>query len=142
MTTIMEISGATDNINYTRPNDAGMDLKALEATTITAHARTLVHTGVYAAIPANHVGLICPRSGLALKQGITVLNAPGIIDPNYRGEIGVILHNTTDTSIRIDKGDRIAQLVITPCAYAIIRPVPYLDAGTERGTQGFGSSGK
>ena len=142
MGTIMLISGATDNISYTRPNDAGMDLKALEAVTITAHARTLVHTGVYAAIPANHVGLVCPRSGLALKQGITVLNAPGIIDPDYRGEIGVILHNTTDTAIRINKGDRIAQLVVTPCAHVQPHPVIILPDNAERGANGFGSSGK
>ena len=91
-----------------------------------ANGRTLVHTGVYAAIPHNHVGLVCPRSGLALNQGLTVLNAPGIIDSNYRGELCVILHNTSERAVTITAGQRIAQLVITPVAHVKIIPESHL----------------
>ncbi len=109
---------------------------------IPANGRTLVHTGVYAAIPHNHVGLVCPRSGLALNQGLTVLNAPGIIDSNYRGELCVILHNTSERAVTITAGQRIAQLVITPVAHVKIIPESQLPENTERGENGFGSTGE
>ncbi|MZL96933.1 dUTP diphosphatase, partial [Bifidobacterium pseudocatenulatum] len=116
----MQITGNTDNIAYQHPHDAGADLKSCEDTIIPANGRTLVHTGVYAAIPHNHAGLVCPRSGLALNQGLTVLNAPGIIDSNCRGELCVILHNTSERAVKITAGQRIAQLVITPVAHVKI----------------------
>lgn len=142
MSEIMQITGNTGNIAYQHPHDAGADLKSCEDTTIPANGSTLVHTGVYAAIPRNHVGLICPRSGLALKQGLTVLNAPGIIDSNYRGELCVILHNTSEKAVEITAGQRIAQLVITPVAHAEMIPVSQLPEDTERGENGFGSTGE
>lgn len=89
----MKISGKTNNISYAHANDGGADLRSNEDTIICAGSQTLVHTGVHMAIPAGYVGLICPRSGLALKHNITVMNAPGVIDANYRGEVGVILRN-------------------------------------------------
>lgn len=138
----MQITGNTGNIAYQHPHDAGADLKSCEDTTIPANGSTLVHTGVYAAIPCNHVGLVCPRSGLALKQGLTVLNAPGIIDSNYRGELCVILHNTSERAVEITAGQRIAQLVITPVAHVEMIPVSQLPEDMERGGNGFGSTGK
>lgn len=142
MNTTMHITGNTGNIAYQHPHDAGADLKSCEATTIPANGRTLVHTGVYAAIPDNHVGLVCPRSGLALKQGLTVLNAPGIIDSNYRGELCVILCNTGERAVAIKAGQRIAQLVVAPVAHVRLQPVASLNADTERGGNGFGSTGE
>lgn len=138
----MHITGNTGNIAYQHPHDAGADLKSCEDTTIPANGSTLVHTGVYAAIPRNHVGLVCPRSGLALKQGLTVLNAPGIIDSNYRGELCVILHNTSEKAVEITAGQRIAQLVITPVAHVEMIPESQLPEDTERGENGFGSTGE
>lgn len=142
MTEIMQIAGNTGNIAYQHPRDAGADLKSCEDTIIPANGHTLVHTGVYAAIPYNHVGLVCPRSGLALKQGLTVLNAPGIIDSNYRGELCVILHNASEKAVEIAAGQRIAQLVITPVAHVEIIPESQLREDTERGENGFGSTGE
>lgn len=118
------------------------NLKSCEDTIIPANGRTLVHTGVYAAIPDGHAGLVCPRSGLALKQGLTVLNALGIIDSNYRSELCVIMHNTSERAVEITAGQRIAQLVITPVAHARIIPVSQLPEDAERGENGFGSTGK
>ena len=138
----MQITGNTGNIAYQHPHDAGADLKSCEDTIIPANGSTLVHTGVYAAIPCDHVGLVCPRSGLALKQGLTVLNAPGIIDSNYRGELCVILHNTSEKAVEITAGQRIAQLVITPVAHAEMIPVSQLPEDMERGGNGFGSTGE
>lgn len=140
--TVMHITGNTGNIAYQHPHDAGADLKSCEDTIIPANGRTLVHTGVYAAIPDGHAGLVCPRSGLALKQGLTVLNAPGIIDGNYRGELCVILCNTGERAVAIKAGQRIAQLVVTPVAHVKITPVIQLPEGTERGENGFGSTGE
>lgn len=136
----LKISGNTDNISYAHSGDAGADLRANEDTIICAGSQTLVHTGVHAAIPSGYVGLVCPRSGLALKHNLTVMNAPGIIDPNYRGELCVILRNMGEQAFEIHKGDRIAQLVITPYLRATFEPVDALD-DTERGEKGFGSSG-
>lgn len=138
----MQITGNTGNIAYQHPHDAGADLKSCEDTIIPANGRTLVHTGVYAAIPYGHVGLVCPRSGPALNQGLTVLNAPGIIDSNYRGELCVILHNTSERAVEIKAGRRIAQLVVTPVAHVKIIPVSQLPEDMERGENGFGSTGE
>ena len=108
----MQISGKTNNIGYAHANDGGADLRSNEDTIIPANGRTLVHTGVYAAIPCNHVGLVCPRSGLALNQGLTVLNAPGIIDSNYRGELCVILRNTSERAVKITTRHRATMPII------------------------------
>lgn len=138
----VKISGNVNNITYAHEGDAGADLRSDEDTIICAGSQTLVHTGVYMAIPVGYVGLICPRSGLALKNNITVMNAPGVIDPNYRGEICVILRNMGEQAFEIHKGDRIAQIVFAMCApHMPLEPVETLENNTERGMKGFGSSG-
>ena len=121
--------------------DAGLDLYALETDTISPGDRELISTGVHVAIPAGYVGMICPRSGLAHSYGLTVLNAPGIIDAGYTGEIKVNLHNTDSRPQHVDAGDRIAQLVITPIPDARLEQVDTLEA-TERGENGHGSTGQ
>lgn len=136
----MHISGKTNNISYAHANDGGADLRSNEDTIICAGSQTLVHTGVRLAIPAGYVGLVCPRSGLALKHDITVMNAPGVIDANYRGEVGVILRNMGEHAFEVHEGDRIAQIVFLPYAHMQFEPVNELDS-TERGEKGFGSSG-
>ena len=121
--------------------DAGLDLYSSRGCPINPGERRLVSTGVHVSIPPGYVGMICPRSGLAHKHGLTVLNAPGIIDAGYTGEIKVNLHNTGDALQHVDAGDRIAQLVITPIADAHLVQVDSLEA-TERGDNGHGSTGQ
>ena len=127
---------------YAHPGDAGADLTAAESVTLKAGGgRALIGTGLQVAIPAGFAGFVLPRSGLALKHGITCLNAPGLIDSGYRGELKVLLVNTdptTDYTVAI--GDRIAQLVIQEVAQATFTPVDALDDHA-RGTGGFGSTG-
>lgn len=123
-----------------RRDDAGYDLKAAMDLDILAGERLLVPTAVRTAIPLGCVGLICPRSGLALKYGLSVLNAPGVIDSGYRGEIGVILINHGKETFTISRGDRIAQLVVIPTISTPFTKTASLD-DTERGEEGFGSSG-
>lgn len=121
--------------------DAGFDLASAEAVEIPAGGRALVGTGLRVALPAGSVGLVCPRSGLAAKHGVTVLNGPGIVDAGYRGEIKVALHNTDlDRPFPIAPGDRIAQLVVMPFLAPVLEPVEDLD-DTDRAHRGFGSSG-
>lgn len=134
--------------NYPRPdyateNSAGMDLRAniTESIGLAPMQRVLVPTGLYMALPKGCEAMIRPRSGLALKHGITVLNTPGTIDADYRGEIGVILINLSDTPYLIQPGDRIAQMVINKYEKVDIEIVEELDE-TERGEGGFGSTGK
>ena len=103
--------------------------------------RALIPTGTYIALPSGYVGMVCPRSGLAIKEGITVLNAPGIIDSDYRGEISVILHNASKKAVNIKHGERIAQLVVTTVPNVMLTNVEELGE-TERGASGFGSTGK
>jgi dUTP pyrophosphatase len=103
--------------------------------------RAVIPTGVAVVIPEGHVGLCCPRSGLARHQGLTVLNAPGVIDEDYVGELGVIVINTDSATHVIKHGDRIAQLVITPVVYTKVEIVNDLPV-TERGARGFGSTGR
>ena len=121
--------------------DAGLDLYSLESATIPPGGRELVGTGVHVSIPPGYVGMICPRSGLAHRAGLTVLNAPGIIDAGYTGEIKVNLHNTDCMAQRVDAGDRIAQLVIAPIPDAHLVQVDTLES-TERGSNGHGSTGR
>lgn len=125
---------------YAKDGDAGADLKASEGGYVPARGSALIKTGISLAIPKGYVGLVHPRSGLALKQGLTVLNAPGTIDSGYRGEVGVILHNTSDVDVYVHEGDRIAQLVIQKFERAEFEIVDVLNE-TERGNGGFGSSG-
>jgi dUTP pyrophosphatase len=126
--------------SYARPGDAGMDLKSAEDAVVEPGARLLVHTGLAMALPEGYEAQVRPRSGLALKHGITVLNTPGTIDEGYRREVGVILFNTGDTAFKIAKGDRIAQMVIAPVTKARIVETDDLGS-TERGAGGFGSTG-
>ena len=99
---------------YAREGDAGLDLAAATTVTVPPGGRQLVPTGLRVAIPIGHAGLVLPRSGLALRSGVTVLNAPGLIDAGYRGELGVLLVNHGAEAVTIERGERIAQLVIQP----------------------------
>lgn len=123
---------------------AGYDLKACineEVLSIEPHHTIKVSTGIRIAIPEHYCGLILPRSGLAAKKGLRPANTPGLIDSDYRGDVIVALHNDTDEIQTIDKGERIAQLVIIPYMEINFEPVDNLDE-TNRGEGGFGSSGK
>lgn len=122
-------------------HSAGFDLSASVACTVHPGETVMVQTGLAVAIPVGYVGMICPRSGLAKKNGITVTNAPGIIDADYRGELCVLLHNTSNTTFAVSIGDRIAQMVFTSVPTSLeLCLVAELDE-TDRGTSGFGSSG-
>ena len=129
---------------YETVNSAGMDLRAYlpdGELVIKPMQRTLVPTGLYMEIPVGYEGQVRPRSGLAIKSGITVLNSPGTIDADYRGEVKVILINLSDADFVIKSGDRIAQLVIAKCEQMEIVKVETLSE-TERGSGGFGHTGK
>jgi dUTP pyrophosphatase len=125
------------------PDDAGYDLCARDDVRIECGGgRALVPTGLAVAIPPGHAGFVLPRSGLAMKHGVTVLNAPGLIDSQYRGELKVLLVNTDpSTGYDIHRGDRIAQLVIEAVEYVEWTEVDELDE-TQRDTFGFGSTGR
>jgi dUTP pyrophosphatase len=127
---------------YQTPDSAGMDLRAdlAEAIELAPGGRTLVPTGLYLEIPSGYEGQVRPRSGLALKRGLTVLNAPGTVDADYRGEIGVILINLSDQIQAIEPGERIAQLVFAAVVQASWVVVEALEA-SDRGGGGFGSTG-
>lgn len=124
------------------PGSAGLDLRAAvsEDTMLGSGERRLIPTGIALEIPSGWEGQVRPRSGLALRHGVTVLNSPGTIDSDYRGEVGVILVNLGERPFRLERGDRIAQLVLAPVAEARWREVAELE-GTRRGEEGFGSSG-
>lgn len=127
---------------YATAGDAGIDLRATENVTLAAGGgRALVPTGIAVAIPAGHAGFIQPRSGLALKHGVTVLNTPGLIDSGYRGELKVLLVNTDPaTAFEVERGERVAQLVIQAVAHAVFVEVAELP-DSDRGEGGFGSTG-
>ena len=125
---------------YARPGDAGMDLRSVEDAVVPRGGRALVKTGLAMQLPFGYEAQVRPRSGLALKHGVTVLNTPGTIDSGYRGEVGVILANFGDADFPVAKGDRIAQLVIAPVTQAEVEETEVIDA-TDRGTGGFGSTG-
>lgn len=124
---------------YQHAGDAGADLTATEGAVLHSGQSALIPTGLRAAIPTGHAGLVVPRSGLALKSQVTVLNAPGLIDSGYRGEVGVILINHGPRPFVVRKGDRVAQLVIVPTVQAEF--VPGLLDATDRGSGAFGSTG-
>lgn len=127
---------------YATPQSAGMDLRANIAEPITLHPmeRRIVPTGLYIALPPGYEAQVRPRSGLALKHGITVLNSPGTIDSDYRGEIGVLLVNLSTDDFTITAGERIAQMVIARHEQGEFEVVDELD-NTERGTGGYGHTG-
>ena len=126
---------------YATAGAAGMDVVSAEATTLAPGARAAVATGFAIAIPTGYEVQVRPRSGLALKHGITCLNTPGTIDSDYRGEVKVILINLGQEPFEIARGDRIAQLVPAPVQRAVLDVVAALD-DTTRGTGGFGSTGR
>ena len=128
--------------SYARPGDAGLDLLAREGAVLApGGGRALVPTGLAIAIPVGHAGFVQPRSGLALRHGVTVLNAPGLIDAGYRDELKVLLVNTDPTqAYEVHRGDRIAQLVIQRVDAVVLREVASLD-GENRGG-GFGHTGR
>jgi dUTP diphosphatase len=121
-------------------DDAGLDLATCERLELPPGERAVVSTGLAVAIPPGHAGFVQPRSGLAAKHGIAVVNSPGLIDAGYRGEIRVVLLNTDrDRTFTAEAGDRIAQLVVLPVPDVAIAEVDELP-GSERGARGFGSS--
>ena len=126
---------------YAHPSDAGMDVRSVEELVIPAGKRALVHTGLVVLLSPLYEAQVRPRSGLALKFGVTVLNTPGTIDSGYRGEIGVILANFGDADFIVKKGDKIAQLVIAPVTQPEVCEVSEIDE-TDRGAGGFGSTGR
>lgn len=126
---------------YALPGDAGADLVTTEDVELAPHQRALVGTGVSVAIPEGYAGFVHPRSGLAHRHGLGLVNAPGTVDSGYRGEIRVNLVNTDpSTTIRLRRGDRIAQLVVQPVVRAVFTPVDQLP-DSERGAGGHGSTG-
>lgn len=128
--------------SYATAQSAGVDLRANVETPVVIPplGRALIPTGLFMALPQGYEAQVRPRSGLALKQGITVLNSPGTIDADYRGEVGVILVNLSDVEVKISDGDRIAQMVIGRYEQVDFETVDVLDE-TERGAGGFGHTG-
>jgi len=126
--------------SYAHEGDAGLDIRSVEELEIAPGARALVHTGLVFMLQPGWEAQVRPRSGLALKHGVTVLNTPGTIDAGYRGEVGVILANFGTDPLKIAKGDKIAQIVVSPVVRADIVETNEIDA-TERGLGGFGSTG-
>jgi len=127
---------------YATPQSAGMDLRANldEPIVLRPLERRLIPTGLYIALPEGYEAQVRPRSGLALKHGLTVLNAPGTIDADYRGEVGVVLVNLSQQDFTVNDGERIAQLVVARCEQAELVVVEQLDE-TERGAGGYGHTG-
>jgi dUTP pyrophosphatase len=124
-----------------RSGDAGLDLTACESATVGPGERAAVGTGIAVEIPDGHAGLVVPRSGLALRHGLSLVNTPGVIDAGYRGEVRVVLLNTDrEEAFTVEPGMRIAQLLVVPAVAVDVVEVGELTA-SERGTGGFGSSG-
>lgn len=127
---------------YSKPGDAGADITTRVDVVLKPGERALVPTGISIALPDGYVALVHPRSGLAIKHGVTMVNAPGTVDAGYRGELSCILINHDPTeSVIFKKGDRIAQLVIQRVERAVFTEVEHLP-GSDRGTGGFGSTGR
>lgn len=125
------------------PGDAGYDLRSVERVDLAPGARALVRTGISVAIPEGYAGLVLPRSGLAIRHGISLVNTPGLIDSGYRGEIRVpLINHDREETFLIEEGTRIAQLVLVRAAAAFFAEVQFLEPATDgRGESGFGSSG-
>lgn len=126
---------------YARAGDAGADLRSTQNVLVPSRGRAIVNTGVKIALPDGFVALVHPRSGLAAKHGVTVLNTPGTVDAGYRGEILVTLFNSSEEDFQVSVGDRIAQLVVQEFVKANFISVSELP-GSERGDAGFGSTGR
>lgn len=125
---------------YAHEGDAGMDIRSSESAIIHKSEYKVVHTGLHIECPEGHVAYVMPRSGLAVKNGITVLNAPGVVDSGYRGEIVVPLINLGREAFEVEPGDRIAQLIISP--YTKVQPISVESlGGSARGSDGLGSTG-
>ena len=142
--TIRVLRGTSNELpDYETTHSAGLDLRAHldEPLSLAPGARALIPSGLRLEIPAGYEAQVRPRSGLALKRGLTVLNAPGTIDADYRGDVGVILVNLSDTEQRIEPGDRVAQLVFAPVTRVRWEEVEQLGE-SDRGTGGFGSTGE
>ena len=128
--------------SYAHPGDAGADLTANEAVELAPGERAAVSTGIAIALPDGFAAFVHPRSGLAARHGLSMVNAPGTIDAGYRGEIKVLLINLDHKeAVRLERGERIAQLVVQPVARAVFHEVQRLP-GSDRGSAGFGSSGR
>lgn len=128
--------------SYARPGDAGLDLVASEGAVLKPGERAAVPTGLAVEIPRGYAGFVHARSGRALREGLALVNAPGLIDSGYRGEIKVILVNLDpDETIHVERGDKVAQLVVQPVAEVELDEVDDLEA-SERGAGGFGSTGR
>ena len=125
---------------HAHPGDGGVDLYAREPARLDAGERAVVPTGIAVAIPDGFAGLVTPRSGLAARNGISVVNGPGLVDSGYRGEIKVVLVNLSGEPFGIERGDRIAQFVVIPVSVQEFIPVDELPDST-RGSGGFGSTG-
>ena len=126
--------------SYAHEGDAGMDLSSAVELSVPPGGRAVVGTGLVMMLPPGYEAQVRPRSGLAARRGVTVLNTPGTIDSGYRGEVGVILANFGNEPFEVRKGDRIAQLVVAPVVRAEVEESDEADS-TERGTGGFGSTG-
>lgn len=137
---IRRIDPAAQLPTYAHPGDAGMDVRSIETVTLRPGARACVRTGLVFQLPPDAEAQVRPRSGLALKHGVTVLNAPGTIDAGYRGEVGVVLVNLGEAPFTVEKGMKIAQVVVAPVVQADIVEVNETNA-TVRGADGFGSTG-
>ena len=142
MTDVVSIPLLGDSVpTYAHHDDAGADMRASESLVIGPGERAMVGTGVSIALPEGYAAFVVPRSGLAAKHGITVVNSPGTIDAGYRGEIKVVLLNTDKvTPFEVVAGDRIAQLIVMPVSKAVFTPVAELSE-SGRGDGGFGSTG-
>jgi len=138
---IKRLDGSIPLPAYAYPGDAGLDLTAAEDCLIAPYERRLIPTGLEIAIPAGYAGFVQPRSGLAIRAGLSLVNTPGLIDSQYRGEVKVIAINLDkEQSIEVHRGDRIAQLVILQVPIVRVEEVEELE-GTQRSGKGFGSSG-
>lgn len=141
MTDLVEVLLTGPEPRYAHPGDAGADLTSTDELTLAPGQRATVGTGVAIALPDGYVAFVVPRSGLAARHGITIVNSPGTVDAGYRGELRVTLLNTDGSEpYRISAGDRIAQLIVLPVSRARFVEVQHLP-GTERGEGGFGSTG-
>ena len=130
--------------NYGKVGNSGMDVKAWipEPITLRPLERVLIPTGLYFEIPEGYEIQVRPRSGLALKRGLTVLNTPGTVDANYRGEVGVILVNLSNEEQTVEPGERVAQLVFAKVDLMELEEIEVITKDTERGDQGYGDSGR
>lgn len=127
--------------HYEHDGDAGMDLYAVEDVSLRPGQRELIPTGLQVEVPKGYEMQVRPKSGLALKHGITILNTPGTVDSCYRGEVGIIMFNTSDRDYEVKAGEKVAQAVIAKVEKAVVEEVGELTE-TQRGPGGFGSTGK